>query len=188
VKHIKSLLGGSEMILGLQRGEIKLVDSQVGWKEEFLKTQKEIHDATEIANNRIEHIGSTSINGIKAKPMIDIAVGVEDINNVPPNIFKGLQEISFYRLRVVLENEIVLAKFDNNETFDIKTHIIHLIDYRGEKWDDLISFRDKLNSSAELRREYEELKAIYIQNETGNMDDYTNYKESFILKVLRIVE
>ena len=83
------------------------------------------------------------------------------------HFFKSLQEISFYRLRVELENEIVLAKFDNNETFDIKTHIIHMIDYEGEKWNDLISFRDKLNASVELRKEYEELKVSFIQNETG---------------------
>ena len=173
------------MILGLGKGEIKLVEPQVGWQEEFHKTQKEIHEATGIDVDRIEHIGSTSINGIKAKPMIDFAVGVDDINNVPSNIFKSLQEISFYRLRVVLENEIVLAKFDNNKTFDIKTHIIHMVDYKGRKWNDLISFRDKLNSSMELRKEYEELKANYIQHETGDMDDYTNYKERFILGVLK---
>ena len=173
------------MILGLKRDEIKIVEPQEGWQEEFQNTQKEIHEITGIAINRIEHIGSTSIRGIKAKPIIDFAVGVDDINNVPSHIFKSLQEISFYRLRVELENEIVLAKFDNNETFDIKTHIIHMVDYKGEKWNDLISFRDKLNSSVELRREYEELKVNYIENETGKMDDYTNYKESFILKVLQ---
>jgi len=116
--------------------------------------------------------------------MIDFAVGVDDINNVPSHVLKNLQEISFYRLRVVLENEIVLAKFDNNETFDIKTHIIHMIDYKGGKWNDLISFRDKLNASIELRQEYEKIKMSYIQNEYGDMNDYTNYKESFILRVL----
>ena len=172
------------MILGLKRDEIKIVEPQEGWQEEFHKIQKEIHEVTGIAINRIEHIGSTSIRGIKAKPMIDFAVGVDDINNVPSHIFKSLQELSFYRLRVELENEIVLAKFDNNETFDIKTHIIHMLDYKGEKWNDLISFRDNLNASIELRQQYEDLKMSYIQNGDGDMDDYTNYKESFILKVL----
>nr|WP_246880677.1 GrpB family protein [Sporosarcina sp. 6E9] len=167
------------------KGEIKLVEPQVGWEDEFLKTQQEIHKATSIDVNRIEHIGSTSIKGIKAKPMIDVAIGVDDINNIPSHIFKSLQEISFYRLRVVLENEIVLAKFDNNETFDVKTHIIHMVDYQGGKWNDLISFRDKLNASQALREEYEKVKSSFIQHESGNMDDYTNYKEQFILGVLK---
>lgn len=172
------------MILGLKRDEIKIVDPQEGWIDEFQKTQQEIHEATGIDINHIEHIGSTAIQDIKAKPMIDFALGVEDIHNVPSSIFKSLQEIHFYRLRVVLEDEIVIARFDNNETFDSKTHIIHLVDYKGEKWNNLINFRDKLNSSKELRDEYEAIKMSYIRNETGDMNDYTDYKEDFVLKVL----
>ena len=110
----------------------KLVDSQEGWGDEIQKTQQEIHKATGIAIDQIEHIGSTAIKDIKAKPMIDFAVGFVDINKVSPSIFKDLQEISFYRLRVVLEDEIVIARFDDNETFDSKTHIIHLVDYQGK--------------------------------------------------------
>ncbi|WP_318614622.1 GrpB family protein [Sporosarcina sp. YIM B06819] len=174
------------VILGLKRGEIKLVEPQEGWIAEFQKTQKEIHKVTGIDIDCIEHIGSTSIIGMKAKPMIDFAVGIADINNVPAGIIKSLQEISFYRLRVVLENEIVIARFDNDETFDIKTHIIHLVNYKGDKWNNLILFRDKLNSSETLRREYEELKMSFILNESGDMDDYTHYKENFILKVLKM--
>lgn len=171
------------MILGLKRGEIKLVDPQVGWKEEFHKTQKEIHDATSIDFKYIEHIGSTSIHDIKAKPMIDFVVGVNDIKHVSPNIFKELKEIGFHRLRVALDNEIVIARFTDG-TFDIKTHIIHLVDYQGEKWNDLVFFRNTLNSSRELRKEYERIKLSFIQHETGDMNDYTNYKEEFIMKVL----
>ena len=84
----------------------------------------------------------------------------------------------------MLENEIVIARFDKDKTFDVKTHIIHLIEYQGEKWKELIFFRDKLNSPKKLMKEYEELKMSYILNETGDMNDYTNYKESFILNVL----
>ncbi|MDW0109753.1 GrpB family protein [Sporosarcina aquimarina] len=171
------------MILGLKRGEIKVVEPQIGWKDEFYKTQREINAAAGIDFECIEHIGSTSIRDIKAKPMIDFAVGVDDINNVPSYIFEKLKGIGFHRLRVVLENEIVIARF-TDDTFDIKTHIIHLIEYRGKKWNDLISFRNALNSSGELRKEYEGVKLSFLQNETGDMNDYTQYKEGFILKVL----
>ena len=97
------------------------------------KNRKKKFRSPGIDISRIEHIGSTAINGIKAKPMIDITVGVQDMNNVASNNFKSLQEISFYRLRVVLDSEIVLARFDNDKTFDVKTHIIHLIDFSRRK-------------------------------------------------------
>lgn len=171
------------MILGLKRGEIKLVKPQIGWKDEFYKTQSEINAATGIDVECIEHVGSTAIRDIKAKPMIDFAVGVEDIKNVPSYIFEKLKGIGFHRLRAVLENEIVIARF-TDDTFEIKTHIIHLIVYQGGKWNDLISFRNTLNSSEELRKEYEGIKLSFIKNETGDMNDYTKYKEEFILNVL----
>ncbi|HLQ97532.1 MAG TPA: GrpB family protein [Candidatus Dormibacteraeota bacterium] len=174
------------MKLGVKRGEIKLVDPQKGWKDEFQKIREEIYAATGIGFNYIEHIGSTSIVDIKAKPMIDFAVGVDDINKVSASTFEKFRKIGFHRLRVVLENEIVLARF-TDDTFEIKTHIIHLIDYKGKKWNDFISFRNKLNSSKELRKEYESIKESFIKNESGDMNDYTNYKAEFIQNVLREV-
>lgn len=171
------------MILGLRQGEIRLVTHQQSWSAEFNCIRNRICDATGITIERIEHIGSTSIKDLKAKPIIDFVVGVDDISNVSPDLFKTLQNINFYRLRVKLENEIVIARFED-KTFDVKTHIIHLVDYNRKKWNDLILFRDRLNASEALWKEYEEIKMSFIQTETGDMNDYTHFKEAFVIKVL----
>ncbi|WP_172643582.1 GrpB family protein [Sporosarcina sp. D27] len=160
------------------------MEPQVGWKQEFLKTQQQIHEATGMAFNRIEHIGSTSINGIKAKPMIDIALGVDDIHHVSVELLKSLKSIQFYRLQVVLENEVVLAKFLDNGKLDTKTHIIHLVEYDGQKWNDFLSFRDQLNNSESLAKEYEALKLSYLLTGNGDMNDYTLYKEEFVKRIV----
>lgn len=160
------------------------MDPQVGWKPEFQKTQQEIHEATGLNFNRIEHIGSTSINGIKAKPMIDIVLGVDDIQHVSVELLKSLKAIQFYRLQVVLENEVVLAKFLDNGELDTKTHIIHLVEYEGQKWNDLLSFRDQLNASEWLAKEYEALKLSYLLTGNEDMDDYTMYKEDFVKRIV----
>ncbi|VDH00471.1 dephospho-CoA kinase/protein folding accessory domain-containing protein [Lysinibacillus sphaericus] len=160
------------------------MDPQVGWKPEFQKTQQEIHEATGLDFKRIEHIGSTSINGIKAKPMIDIALGVDDIHHIPVELLKSLKSIQFYRLQVVLENEVVLAKFLDNGKLDTKTHIIHLVEYEGQKWNDLLSFRDQLNASELLAKEYEALKLSYLLTGNEDMDDYTLYKEDFVKRIV----
>ncbi|MBD7909493.1 GrpB family protein [Sporosarcina gallistercoris] len=171
------------MILGLVQGEIQLVEPQVGWQEEFQKTRQTIHDASGLGFDRIEHIGSTSIHGIKVKPMIDIALGVDDIHQVSVELLKSLKSIQFYRLQVVLENEVVLAKFLDNGKLDTKTHIIHLVEYEGQKWDDFLSFRDQLNASESLAKEYEVLKMSYLLKGTGDMNDYTKYKEEFVRRI-----
>ncbi len=99
------------MRLGLKRDEVKLEAHTEEWKEEFLSIKQEILNATPINEGRIEHIGSTAIIGIVAKPILDLVVGVNDIENVDEAIFHGLKEVGFLRLRVKRPNEIVLAKF-----------------------------------------------------------------------------
>lgn len=172
------------MILGLVQGEIQFVEPQVGWQEEFQKTRQAIHDVTGLGFIRIEHIGSTSIKGIKAKPMIDIALGVDDIHQVSVELLRSLKSIQFYRLQVVLENEVVLAKFLDNGKMDTKTHIIHLVEYEGQKWNDLLSFRDHLNASESLAKDYEALKLSYLLKGNRDMNDYTRYKEAFVRRIV----
>lgn len=55
-------------------------------------------------------------------------MGVDDIENVDNAIFHGLKEAGFLRLRIQRPNEIVLSKF-TDETYEEKTHFIHLVDY-----------------------------------------------------------
>ncbi|MGG0642999.1 GrpB family protein [Sporosarcina gallistercoris] len=172
------------MILGLVQGEIHIVEHQVGWQEEFQKTRQAVHEATGLRFDQIEHIGSTSIKGIKAKPMIDIALGVDDIHMVSVELLRSLKSIQFYRLQVALENEVVLAKFLDNGKLDKKTHIIHLVKYEGQKWNDLLSFRDHLNASESLAKEYERLKLSYLSKGNGDMNDYTRFKEDFVRRIV----
>ena len=87
--------------------------------------------------NRIEHIGSTAIKDMVAKPILDLVVGVHDVENVDKAIFQGLKEAGFLRLRVQRPNEIVLAKF-TDETYEVKTHFIHLVEYNKDLWKNLI--------------------------------------------------
>ena len=56
------------MKLGLKGNEVRLVDFTPEWKEEFLRVKKLIMETTKLDENRIEHIGSTAIKGMSAKP------------------------------------------------------------------------------------------------------------------------
>lgn len=67
------------MELGLKRDEVRLVAYTEEWKKEFQRVKQAIVHATSISKNRIEHIGSTAIIGMDAIPILDIVVGVDDI-------------------------------------------------------------------------------------------------------------
>ncbi len=117
-----------------------------------------------------------------AKPILDLVVGVDDIENVDKVIFQGLKEVGFLRLRVQRPNEIVLAKF-TDETYEEKTHFIHLVDYNKELWNNLIFFRDYLNANETVRAQYSNLKKKFLEEKNGGIDEYTDYKEQFVREI-----
>lgn len=88
------------MKLGLKYDEVRIVPFDSEWKVEFSNVKQEIQSVLENDDNRIEHIGSTAIEGISAKPIIDILLGVDDFHKMDKEMEKKLHKIGFYRLRV----------------------------------------------------------------------------------------
>lgn len=119
------------MKLGLKRNEVRLVSHDSAWSKAYEQVKSEIIKETDVGACQIEHVGSTAVKGIIAKPIIDIVVGVESIDNNLTQLEKELRSCGFYRLRVERPNEIVFARF-KGKSFEVKTHYIHLTNYQGE--------------------------------------------------------
>ena len=172
------------MNLGLKNNEVRLVEYSPKWRGEFERSKNLILAHTHIQENRIEHIGSTSIIGMSAKPIIDIVIGVDDLEKVDKTLFKELENAGFFRLKVNRPNEIVLAKF-LDESYKVKTHFIHLVEYKKDLWHNLIFFRDYLNSNKEDREKYLDIKKKYVSKSSTGIIDYTNYKENFVKEIYK---
>ena len=172
------------MNLGLKNNEVRLVEYSPKWRGEFERSKNLILNHTHIPENRIEHIGSTSIIGMSAKPIIDIVVGVDDLKKVDKTLFKELEKAGFFRLKVNRPNEIVLAKF-LDESYKVKTHFIHLVEYKKDLWHNLIFFRDYLNNNKEDREKYLDIKKKYVSKSSTGIIDYTNYKENFVKEIYK---
>ena len=172
------------MNLGLKNNEVRLVEYSPKWRDEFERSKNLILNHTHIPENRIEHIGSTSIIGMSAKPIIDIVIGVDDLKKVDKTLFKELEKAGFFRLKVNRPNEIVLAKF-LDESYKVKTHFIHLVEYKKDLWHNLIFFRDYLNSNKEDREKYLDIKKKYVSKSSTGIIDYTNYKENFVKEIYK---
>lgn len=167
------------MKLGLKSNEVKLVPYTEEWTNEFQKVKQEIIKATGIDDSSIEHIGSTAIQGMVAKPLLDMVVGVDDLDKLEDSTIKGLKTIGFLRLRVERPNEIIFAKFID-ETYVEKTHYIHVVGFESDLWKNLLFFRDYLNSNDKEREEYRRLKEEYVKVGKSDIQEYTDYKESFV--------
>ncbi|MCM3032926.1 GrpB family protein (plasmid) [Niallia taxi] len=170
------------MKLGLKRDELRLETHTVEWEKEFHRVKQDILNSTPIQEKQIEHIGSTAIKDMVAKPILDLVVGVDDIENVEKTIFQGLKKAGFLKLQVQRPNEIVLAKF-TDESYEEKTHFIHLVEYNKDLWKNLIFFRDYLNANQTAREQYKRIKIEFVKEKDGGIDEYTDYKEQFVSEI-----
>ena len=130
-------------MLGLKRGTVELIPHQTVWEEDAAKTILLLKSILNDAAIDIQHVGSTAIKNICAKPIIDIAVGVNSFNSIKPYI--GLLEengIIFRKEDVERQLLFVIGDFEK----DIRTHYIHFVEWDSAEWNNYINFRDYLNA------------------------------------------
>lgn len=171
------------MKLGLEHNEVRIVDYDSGWKAEFERVKKDLMESTGLEEKRIEHIGSTAIKDLPAKPIIDLLVGVDDLESVDKPLLQSFSKEGFLKLKVERPGEIVLAKF-KDDSYQIKTHFIHLVEYQKLLWNDLIFFRDYLNKNENARKRYLNIKEEFLRSNSEGIKEYTDYKEAFVKEII----
>lgn len=169
------------MSIGLKRGTVILEDYDENWHLEAMKTINILKSILKDKYVEIEHVGSTSIKGFRAKPIIDIAVGVNDFDL----ILDMNDELE--KNNIILRNddrprELLFCIGDYNDNF--VTHHIHVVLYDTEEYRKYIDFRDCLNTNNELRNMYlkekERLEKLY----SNDRKQYTKEKSIIIEKIL----
>ncbi|MDE5911523.1 MAG: GrpB family protein [Clostridia bacterium] len=121
------------------------------------------------------HIGSTAVNGIMAKPIIDIIIETNTDSQL-----KEVAEILHSQGYIIMsssENRLSLNKGYTEYGFAEKVFHLHLR-LKGDT--DEIYFRDYLNAHTEVAKEYEELKLQLWKKYEHNRDAYTNAKTKFV--------
>jgi GrpB-like predicted nucleotidyltransferase (UPF0157 family) len=127
----------------------------------------------------IHHIGSTSIPGIAAKPMIDMMAGVRDLEEAraafEPLFALGYEETP-HRPR---------AHHFSKPAGEAHTHHLHLTEPGTDLWVERLAFRDALRSDPELVAEYQALKLQMIDEEKRGGPEYSAVaKRTFVARVL----
>ncbi len=98
----------------------------------------------------IEHIGSTSIKGLEAKPIIDIIVGVEDLDEVS-SFITPLSEIDF---EYVHKPEFIYRCFFRKGLWGQGTCHLHICEINSSEWIEKLLFRDYLRLPLHIAKEY----------------------------------
>lgn len=129
----------------------------------------------------IQHIGSTAIPAIKAKPIIDIVVGVTDFDKVMLHNEQLRQVGIFYRGSDV-ERQFLYVMGDMEN--DTRTHHIHIVKWNGTEWKNYIHFRDYLNDNENMALQYQKVKEELESKYADDRVAYTNGKQDMIDLIL----
>lgn len=167
--------------IGLKRGTVKLTSNYKLWKKVF---EIEKSYLTTILGERmisIEHIGSTSIPGLLAKPIIDILMGVKDLNDVEQMHIILVAKGYTYRGNCSNDKRILYVKGSE----ELRTHHLHITEYMNSLWQRDIYFRDYLIANPIAREEYALLKKGLAESFGQNRELYTKGKADFIISVLK---
>ena len=178
-------------MIGLQRGTVKLYDHEKAWETEARNTIARLKTILGDTARDIQHVGSTAILSIKAKPIIDIAVAVDDFSDILA-FEPQLKAAGFhYRPNTNINNQLLFASGSYYEgTGDIQTHFIHIVRTDSAEWKNYIHFRDYLNCTPSAAKEYEDLKvslALKAPVDHGR-EKYLKGKHDFIADTLKTAE
>lgn len=168
-------------MIGLKKGTVKLVTHQDEWDNEAKRTIKELKGLLGNIAIDIQHIGSTSIASIHAKPIIDIAIGAYDLSDIMPYI-DVLEKNKFIFRGEDVSNQILFVKGDFEKGF--RTHHIHVVKWNDTEWNNYINFRDYLNAFPEKAMIYDKLKQQLVLQFSEDRRKYTEGKQQLINEFL----
>jgi GrpB-like predicted nucleotidyltransferase (UPF0157 family) len=154
------------------------------WPRAFEQIRQELLTIFSPANTRIEHIGSTSVTGLSAKPVIDILLGANSLSEIESQI-ASLEALGFTYVSKY-EKELPTRRYFAKTPADgLRIHL-HGVEIGSRIWCQHLEFRDLLRTDAQLRSEYQLLKLSLADKYAYDKSAYTAAKSPFIEAALGI--
>lgn len=167
-------------MLGIRRGTVELRSHCETWSILFASERADIANALGTLAIDIQHIGSTAVPGLDAKPVIDIAIGVKRSSDCPRCI-APLEGLGYGYIGNRRERGgHIFAKEDG----DILTHALHLLEFQRPQWRNYLVFRDYLRACREARERYASLKRSLLEMPGIEHRSYSDGKASLIQQLL----
>jgi GrpB-like predicted nucleotidyltransferase (UPF0157 family) len=165
--------------VGLPRGMVSLEPYSLSWPKVYEVESNLIRDVIHIAPEDIQHVGSTSIPGMVAKPIIDIAVRIDSLDLAEAWKDK-LADIGYWYKGI--QPDMPDRRFFAKGPEDNRTVYLHMVN--NEEFNRLIKFRTCLIKNKEAAIEYAELKQKLAMNNADNRANYSKLKHNFIQAIL----
>jgi GrpB-like predicted nucleotidyltransferase (UPF0157 family) len=155
---------------------IQLVPPDPSWPSRFELERTVLAAAIgDWVEGDIHHIGSTAVPGLEAKPIIDILVGVHDLETAR-GCFEPLAELGYLYSPYLPEEMHWFCKPDPAR----RTHHLHLVPVGSPRYRNELAFRDLLRADPRLASDYAALKRRLAERYRDDREAYTKAKGSFI--------
>jgi GrpB-like predicted nucleotidyltransferase (UPF0157 family) len=169
---------------GVERYKVRLLPHCEEWKMEFEEAKKQLKEIFGDKVDDIQHFGSTSINGIYAKPILDIAVVLKSFEDMNIDGMKkagydycGAQNEEKDRYLFVLRGE-----------GQISLRHIHCYEPNNYDFYYVTHFRDFLNQYEEYAKGYSNLKRYLAEKYPDDRFAYTDEKEGFVRMIYQKID
>ena len=172
------------------------------WKANFDGIQNELLTLLKPIRSRVDHIGSTAVEGLSAKPIIDILIGLEEENDLDliPFLLQGKCYVYYEKYNEDMPyRRFFVALIDRPEVLGLPEHIapddeiparlhdhslriahIHSIPTSSVHWLRHIAFRDYLRVHEEVRGQYQAIKEKLVLQQWKDGNDYNDAKDEFL--------
>jgi GrpB-like predicted nucleotidyltransferase (UPF0157 family) len=163
-----------------EKAELHPYDPEWATRAEVVRDQ-----VATILGTEVEHVGSTSVPGLAAKPVIDVMARFEDLDAAVAEFGDALAAAGWSYVPPFLDQRgwrrfFVLP----DETGEHRAAHLHLIEAGHPRWQEQLDFRDALRADPALRDGYARLKQNLIEAHSGEREAYTEGKAGFVREVL----
>lgn len=173
---------GPEDSVGMVRGSVIEIHAYHDlWPAEFARVRDELISVLPDWAHEIHHVGSTSIPGLAAKPIIDILVGVPSLERARDELVEPIERLGFlYRS----DDDLPDRHYCPRTVAGLRRHHVSMAVPTSRHFRNTLIFRDALRGTPGLAVEYETLKRRLAANVGEDRLSYLNGKTDFILSVL----
>jgi GrpB-like predicted nucleotidyltransferase (UPF0157 family) len=166
--------------LGLEAGVVRLAEYDGRWPGLFAAEEQRIRTHCGNVPLRFEHIGGTSIPGMCAKPVLDIAAGRPHGTSVQDCLGAFEQAGYLHRGERGLPGREYFCRGQP------RAYHVHLVDVEGHLWRDYLAFRDYLRANAEATQQFADVKRELARRFAQDREAYTSAKSSHVQEILRL--
>jgi GrpB-like predicted nucleotidyltransferase (UPF0157 family) len=161
----------------------EVVPYRAEWPDLFAREAQLLEEIFLGRNARIEHVGSTAVPGLGAKPIIDIMIGVHTLIDAEDRV----GELARIKYEYVPEYEAELPdrRYFRKPFTRPRTHHLHVVPFGSDFWKNHLRFRDYLRTHANIADEYWQLK-LQLASAARITGVYTENKSPFIARVLAL--